>query len=82
MRAIIETTGAVDADRRHLTLHTPLPDMAAREVKIIVLFEDQPTPARKVAFTAALGAYYREFPDAPRRSTEEWMDDLRGGDRR
>ena len=77
----IETTGTVDDDRCHLTLHTPLPEMSAGEVKIIVQFEDQPAPPRKVDFTAALGAYYREFPKAPRRSTAEWMDDLRGGDR-
>ena len=80
MRAI-ETTGTVGDDRRHLTLHTPLPEMSSVEVKIIVQFDDQPAPPRKVDFTEALGAYYREFPDAPRRSTEDWMEEIRGGDR-
>ena len=78
----IETTGIIDCEG-HLQVRHPLPAPEG-EVKIIVLFDDKPT-AQKVAkprksFHEAVGLYYRLNPDAPRVTTAEVMEELRGGE--
>ena len=80
----IETTATVDEDCRHLTLRTPLPGKPDGEVKIIIHLEETPAskPSPTVDFTDAVGELYRLFPDAPRRTTAEWMEELRGGEER
>ena len=78
----IQTTARFDDDK-HLTLAAPVTNRPRGEVKVILQFEE-PAPAEKkppVDFRDAIGLAYRIFPDMPRRSTAEWMEELRGGER-
>ena len=77
----IETTATVDADLGHLTLSQPLPNRPDGEVKVIVLFDEQPATvsAKDVDYTQAIGGMYRLFPNAPHMSTAEWMTTIREG---
>ena len=79
----IETTATVDADLGHLTLSQPLPNRPDGEVKVIVLFDEQPATvsAKDVDYTKAIGGMYRLFPNAPRMTTAEWMTMLREGEK-
>ena len=77
----IQTTARFDDDA-HLTLATPVPDCPQGEVKVILQFEE-PVPAKKkqpVDFRDAIGLAYRLNPALPRRTTAEWMEELRGGE--
>ena len=78
----IEATATVDADHLHLTLDQPLPEVNGGKVKVIVLFEEEIAvqTGRPVDFTKAIGSYYRDFPNAPRMTTEEWMKMTREGE--
>ncbi len=77
----IETTATVDEDLGHLTLKMPLPARPIGEVKVILQFETPVQPPRKrVDWSKAAGSYYRENPEAPRMTTAEWMEELRGGE--
>ena len=80
----IETTATVDEDCQHLTLRTPLTAKPVGEIKVTIHLEEAPEskPSPPVDFTDAVGERYRMFPDAPRRTTAEWMAELRGGEER
>jgi hypothetical protein len=78
----IETTATVDEDLGHLTLKIPLTTRPIGEVRVIVQFETPETLAKKkVDWSKAVGSYYRENPDAPKMTTAEWMEELRGGEK-
>lgn len=77
----IETTATVDAARDHLTLAQPLPEEAGSTVKVIVIPVDEiRKPKKSVDWFEAIGSMYRDFPDEPRRTTAEWMAELRAGE--
>lgn len=75
-------TTAVLEDARHLRLSEPLTDAVGTVVDVIVMVADTPaTPAScGQDFQAALGSYYREYPTEMRRSSDEWLTELREGD--
>jgi len=74
----VETTATFDG-QEHLRLDQPVPDaVSGHRVRVIVLFEDTPMePQRKGNFQAAIGSFYRDFPDAQIRDSKEWLAELR-----
>ena len=77
----IETTATVDETRDHLTLAQPLPKNVNGEVKVIVMFQEAAElPKKSIDWHEAIDSMYRDFPDEPRRTTAEWMEELRAGE--
>jgi|GEM_PF-1865864 len=77
----IETTATFEG-QEHLRLARPLSDaVSGHRVRVIVLFEDVPAEKKaKGNFRAAIGSYYRDFPEAAARSSSEWLAELREGE--
>lgn len=77
----IETTATFEG-QEHLRLARPLPDaVSGHRVRVIVLFEDTPVEnPRKGNFRAAIGSYYRDFPNKVVRSSKEWLAEIREGE--
>lgn len=81
MSEVFETTATIE-DATHLVLETPLHPAATGRVKVRVLLETETTEAAsKPDYLSTLGAAYRAFPDMRHRSTAEWMEELRAGER-
>lgn len=78
----IQTTARFDDDA-HLTLAAPVTNRPPGEVKVILQFEEPAAAEQKppVDFHDAIGLAYRLNPALPRRTTAEWMEELRGGER-
>ena len=76
------SAGIVSEDLTHVTLTVPLPGKPAGPVEVIASIEDDGgvTPAAPVDFSDSIGLLYRLFPDTPRRTTAEWMRELREGE--
>jgi hypothetical protein len=80
MTQVFETTARIE-DSTHLVLETPLHPAATGRVKVSVVLENEEKESvPKPDFSGAIGAAYRIFPDMPRRSTAEWMLELREGE--
>ncbi len=77
----IETTAILEG-REHLKLANPLPEtLSGNQVRVIVLFEEATKEEREPGdFQAAIGSYYRDFPDEKVRTSAEWLAQLREGD--
>ena len=80
MKTFETTARAEGLDR--LILDTPLSEPPSGRVRVIVQTDDDETttPRPTVDFMRALGSAYRDFPDMPRRTTAEWMPELREGE--
>ena len=78
---IFETTARAEGLDR-LILDSPLSEQPSGRVRVIVQTDDddQAMPFPPVDFMQALGSAYRDFPDMPRRTTAEWMNQLREGE--
>lgn len=77
----IETTATVE-DERHLHLDQPMPPEMRGSVRLIVLMDEERPEAKPAAdFHAAIGSYYREHPEEPRRTSDEWLAEMREGER-
>ncbi len=77
----IETIATATEDLSVIKLTTPLPSRPDGDFRVIVLFDEKaPAAFPEVDWTAAIGSYYREHPDAPRMTTAEWMEETRGGE--
>jgi hypothetical protein len=80
MTRVFETTARIE-DSTHLVLETPLHPAAAGRVKVSVVLENEKLETvSKPDFSGAIGAAYRYFPDMPKRSTSEWMREIREGE--
>lgn len=80
MKTFETTARAEGLDR--LILDTPLAEQPSGRVRVIVQTDDD-EPAKPfpvVDFMPALGSAYRDFPDMPRRTTAELMQELREGE--
>jgi hypothetical protein len=79
----VQTTAVLE-DACHLRLSSPLNDAVGTVVQVIVIpisgSETKPIVNRAPDFYAAVGGYYRDYPDEPRRSSDEWMAELREGE--
>lgn len=80
MKTFETTARAEGCDR--LILDTPLSEQPSGRVRVIVQTDDdeREKPLPTVDFMQALGSAYRDFPDMPRRTTGEWMKELREGE--
>ena len=80
---IFETTARAEG-RDRLILDTPLSEQPCGRVRVIVQTDDDELakPFPTVDFMQALGSAYRDFPDMPRRTTADWMKELREGEER
>ena len=76
----IETTAVLESGNR-LRLTHALPPAAHGTLRLIVLLPET-TDAVVTApdFENALGSYYREHPLEPRRTSDEWLHELREGE--
>lgn len=80
MLAQLETTARA-TDATHLELETPLADvLSGQRMKVLITFEPLPeNPRTPVDFRSAIGSYYRDFPQKPSQSTDEYMRTQRDG---
>ena len=77
----IETTAVFEGvDRLRLIQHV---DSTPGEVRIIMFFpQAEETVGTKAVpdFKAAIGSYYRDYPDELIRNADEWLGELREGE--
>lgn len=80
--SVIETTGVLEG-RERLHLAEPVPEGVSGTVRVIVLIEengDAGSGAKRPDFLGAIGSYYRDYPDEPRRDSAAWLKELREGE--
>jgi hypothetical protein len=74
----IETTATFEGPA-YLRLAHPVDNAVEGEVRVIVFFEESKVSAPR-DFRAAIGSYYRDYPDEPVRNSEAWLKELREGE--
>ena len=74
----IETT-AVFESPNHLRLAREV-ELASGEIRVVILYQEN-SPTKNIPdFEAAIGSYYRDYPDEPIRTADELLGELREGE--